>query len=278
MASRKLYQIRISKYLQSEDLNDIRALNFDQAYQEYGYGIWETLSIWNKDGRNGDAISKEYEGSAQINDTGKDLHNINRMINDHFECRHIKSVRLLRSCKGGMILPHFDYLEFQNGFTRLHVVLDIDDTCLNSEGDVVYQMEAGDVWFLDGRELHSATSISPSGKLCLMIDFSPHEPFERLFKSTPLLDHPPISTPLVRNKPMEDALVSALLTLNQYSPSHRVKDIMAILNQFCFERKVPHSAFYPLLDQVFDVRVNPNNHEIYQHIKSIMIVSGHHES
>ncbi|GAL10893.1 hypothetical protein JCM19233_1878 [Vibrio astriarenae] len=46
-----------------------------------------------------------------------------------------------------MILPHKDYLEFEKGFTRVHVVLDIDETCFNSENDTVYQMKAGEVWF-----------------------------------------------------------------------------------------------------------------------------------
>ncbi|ASG00184.1 hypothetical protein CEG15_08420 [Vibrio anguillarum] len=249
----------------------------DIAYQEYAFGVWETLSIWNKEGTDGNAISKEYHGAAKKNTIGEKLTNINKLIEDNFDCSLIKSVRLLRSCKGGMILPHKDYLEFEKGFTRIHVVLDIDETCLNSENGIVYQMKAGEVWFLDGNMLHSATSVSQKGKLNLMIDFEPNIPLGDLFTRGGVLDIPLHQEPVVRDLALEDSIINAFLTLNKHSGSHQVKEIMAMLNHMCFKGKLPHTAFYDVLDSVFVHEVNEDNRQEYLAIKDVMIKSGHHE-
>ncbi|WP_332419213.1 hypothetical protein [Vibrio metschnikovii] len=56
MSSRKLYIIELDQYVKQSDLDFIQSLPFDIAYQEYAFGVWETLSIWNKEDTDGDAI------------------------------------------------------------------------------------------------------------------------------------------------------------------------------------------------------------------------------
>ncbi len=67
-----------------------------------------------------------------------------------------------------MIFPHKDYLEFKKGFNRVRVVLYTDKNCLNSEKDTIYHMRAGEVWYVDGSNIHSAMSLSEKGKFTLI--------------------------------------------------------------------------------------------------------------
>ncbi|GAL10892.1 hypothetical protein JCM19233_1877 [Vibrio astriarenae] len=110
-----------------------------------------------------------------------------------------------------------------------------------------------------------------------MIDFEPNIPLNNLFIRGDALDLPLHQESVVRDLVLEDSIINAFLTINKHSEVHQVKDILAMLNQMCFQGKLPHTAFYDILDSVFAPEINEDNHREYLTIKDVMIKSGHHE-
>ncbi|WP_257282357.1 aspartyl/asparaginyl beta-hydroxylase domain-containing protein [Endozoicomonas sp. ISHI1] len=181
MKAKILGKLSIDKNKIKNEISVIEESGFDDAYKEYSIGKWRTKSIWNQNGINGEAISKEYCGHAKRTFFSNQLTYINEIISKNFNTKYIKPVRVLNSCENGMIFPHKDYLEFKKGFNRVHVVLYTDKNCLNSEKDTIYHMRAGEVWYVDGSNIHSAMSLSEKGKFTLIIDFCPDISLEKIF-------------------------------------------------------------------------------------------------
>jgi hypothetical protein len=51
------------------------------------------------------------------------------------------------------------------------MVLATNDKCFFSDANTVYQMQAGDVWFLDAAQIHSVASFSKEPRIHLIFDF-----------------------------------------------------------------------------------------------------------
>jgi hypothetical protein len=66
----------------------------------------------------------------------------------------------LSKSDNAIIVSHRDYMEFKKGFRRLHIPLRTNDRCMNSEAALVYHMNVGNIYFLDGREAHAGGSLA----------------------------------------------------------------------------------------------------------------------
>lgn len=186
----------------SDDIIKISGFHFDSQYEEYSLGGWQSCSLWNMNGDASDGTSYEYDGSAKITSYGAALSYVPEIVDGHFDLSKCKSVRVF-AIRSGSLMQHRDYMEFATGFTRLHLVLKSTPHSYSSEESFVYQMQPGEIWFVDGRPVHSAANFSDDWRYHLILDFDPaFSPMElvrdvnregappiRLIERPPLPDH-----------------------------------------------------------------------------------------
>lgn len=164
------------------------------AYSEFALlanpgkpGVWVSQMLANWSGNDGDGQSREYEGCAKWTALGNSLPYLKFKILDTFHIENLKSVRLFWAVSG-FIRGHRDYKEFdKGGFTRIHIPLQTNDLCMNSEGALVYRMRAFEVWFLDGHLPHSGGCFGPEQRIHLVCDFDPSVPMKHLFRDPQML-------------------------------------------------------------------------------------------
>ena len=253
----------------------IKSMEFDDAYQEYSLGTWKTKTLWNMTGSDTQSVSMEYIGHARITPSGEKLPYLNSLIENNFNVQHIKSARIFHSANGGLIVPHRDYMEFKNGFKRFHLVLSTDNTCLNSEENIVYHMQQGEFWFLEGRVTHSAASISSMGKYSLVIDFDPSIETSALFKENNQFNFDHLSPMIIehRTKPSE-ALISSLMSLSQMITPFNFSNVFHLLCKLHFEYAISGDEVYALLHDIAKNSNQPKVFELYKQVERCFLTHG----
>lgn len=185
-----------SKEIQRE-LDKIAQLEFnDTEYSEYVYGGWKNCVLRNATASYHDTTLREYEGYSKPTELAKNLDYVNSIVSKTFNLEYLKWLRIF-ICRQGVLLPHRDYLGMKKGFTRLHVPLQTDITCLHSEENIVFHMRVGEIWFLDATKIHSACSLSDSGRISLCLDFVPEVPIKELIKNYSIHDQGLLPKPCI---------------------------------------------------------------------------------
>jgi hypothetical protein len=146
---------------------------YTSAYVEYAVGGWATAPLWTHPADQPDKNVHEHDEPAQPIASVRELNGINDLICSYFDVSRLRYARLFRCKNGAIILPHRDYLEHKNGFTRIHVPLITDPIeARNTEDDSCFHMRRGEVWFIDGRRIHSGGVIGSALRVHLVLDFS----------------------------------------------------------------------------------------------------------
>jgi hypothetical protein len=220
-----------------KDLAYLLGVKFSDAYSEYALNDWKTCVLANRSGSASAAFSEEYAESAIVTEIGVHTPYLIALAQRVFAKKHIKSIRVFRSRRGGMIIPHIDYLEFDKGFHRFHIPIQTDATCLNSEENRVFNMQKGELWYLDGRRIHSAISSSPAGKMSLVVDCETQCATEELLHIPAIqtLPHDGVAVPQRRALPiaMEPTLDAIALSATPFN----IQDTLQYLakHHFAFE-------------------------------------------
>jgi L-proline cis-4-hydroxylase len=146
---------------------------YTSAYLEYSVGGWSTAPLWvNPGDRPGEEVH-EHEESARPVGFVREFHGINDLISSYFDVSRLRSARLFRASNGAIILPHVDYLEHKNGFTRIHVPLITNAAeARNTEDNYCFHMRRGEVWYLEARRVHSGGVTGSALRVHLVLDFS----------------------------------------------------------------------------------------------------------
>jgi hypothetical protein len=210
----------------------------------------------NMAGSMSDGLSREYEGHARQTELGVQLPYINEIIDTTFQVDLIKSVRIFSASNGGFIRPHRDYLEFKEGFTRLHIPLKTDEKCFNSEEATVYHMRQGEIWMLDGRHAHSGGCFSEHKRLHLVLDFDPKVPLEDLFVNQVCYD-PDAVTETIQRPPLKSKEMVAILALGEILSEVNFMDVAGLLGKIHFERDVSCAEMYDWLYVIAERSQNP---------------------
>jgi hypothetical protein len=184
LKSRLLARIELPNIL-FEDIGLLATLEFNKDYAEYAVGCWETLPLFNRDGDKASSRSFEYNFSGKWTAYSAILPAIVELIKDTFVENKLRSARIFSAKGEGLIRPHRDYLEFTEGFTRIHCVLQTNASAMNGERNKAFHMPAGSIWFLEGREPHWAVNFSGTPRYHLVCDFFASSAPEECLKIPP---------------------------------------------------------------------------------------------
>lgn len=173
-----------------KDLDTITATPFSEAYSNYLIGSpWKNWVLWSPGGDRGDGDMAKYDyaESASFTECARGLQYLQEVITSVVDTGRLNFVRLamISDC---VIVPHRDYIELadlpeeKRHEHRVHVPLVTHDECFFSDGEIVYRMCEGEVWFLDAAQVHAAASFAKQPRIHLILDMVPPLSAEPLLK------------------------------------------------------------------------------------------------
>lgn len=162
------------------DLVRAADFRFSEAYSDYlSGGPWKSLMLWASGGEGGDGLITNYDHNRKsaLTAFGKEMPYLRGLVEDNFHLEHLNFARLAEMADS-VTFPHRDLLELedipaeQRNAHRMHIPLVTNEDSLFTEDNVVYRMEAGEVWFFDASREHGAAVLRPRTRTHLILDFT----------------------------------------------------------------------------------------------------------
>lgn len=239
-----------------------------EEYDEFSQGYWKNLSLWNASGEAGDT---QYRNTGQCLPTEHACQcpGIQKLVEQHFKLDHLKMVRA-RSLVDGVVIPHRDFVELNKKTTYLRVFLALEDNAqaFHSDEHGVFQMQAGEVWFLDAGITHAAVNFGLKSRMFLCLDFM----FQGAFEPTGIFADASSSTACrsdfhvdrqVFTKSNEEEIVAATAKiLNCFT----FKDVVFALSKYHFIYELPVASCY---DWIISAAERENNNVVTAKAKSL---------
>jgi hypothetical protein len=272
MESKIIGKVNFEEHLLDKELKLIDTFEFNDSYSEYASGIWKTCMLWNRSGLKDDHLSIEHDQDVKPTQYGEQLSYVNGVVEKLFKKEHIKAIRLFL-CINGLIIPHKDYLEFKKGFTRIHIPLKINEHALTSEENVVYNMQKGEIWFIEGRKIHSAANFSKTKRINLVIDFAPDIPFEELFIN-PESYQPNLIPKINQREHLKEDELSYIKGFSKIINEMNFDDVLSILSKIHFYRNVSSELVFGWLDEIATSSKNYKIQQRAQEVTDLLIKKG----
>lgn len=235
MRTQLLGRLDLDQERLSKDLERSLDLHYSEPYMEFNFGRpWKSVMLWAPGGGVGDDIIAHYDITKPSGVTahGEYLPYISEIIQDNFVTENVTFARLA-VVSDMVMVPHRDYVELsgdahQRAAHRLHVCLATSEDCVFTDEDVVYQMKAGEVWFLDASRLHGAGVISPARRVHLILDLADVDTGQLLaFDATPSGGIPEAS--IRQRPPLSDQEREAVLSLASIVDLDNLSEIFALV-------------------------------------------------
>jgi L-proline cis-4-hydroxylase len=163
----------------AKDLEQSASFVWSEAYSDYLFGgAWKSCMLWARGGDNGDGVVTNYDHGRPSTFTqyGNQLPYLHDLITTVADLERLNFVRLAK-VSNSVIIPHRDLLELSQlpddsrNAHRMHIPLATNENCFFNEGNTVFRMRKGEVWFLDASEIHSVAVLSNEPRIHLMFDF-----------------------------------------------------------------------------------------------------------
>ncbi|WP_415756311.1 aspartyl/asparaginyl beta-hydroxylase domain-containing protein [Pseudomonas sp. LT1P18] len=269
MASKIIGKINISAYDLASDVKYLNSVTKQsEEYDEFGQGYWKNLSVYNA---SGDASDTQYRNTDKCFPTehAKQCPGIQDLVSQHFKLDNLKMIRA-RSLVDGLVIPHRDFVELDQATTyfRVFVALENNDEAFHSDERGVFQMMAGEVWFLDAGISHAAVNFGLKSRMFLCLDFM----YEGEFEYTDIFAAPSSLAPYrnsfhIKREPFSDinkkeVIAATSKILNRFT----FKDIIFTLSKYHFIYDLPVSSCY---DWIISAAEQANNGEIIKKAKSL---------
>ncbi len=242
-----LSQIELDKSKLEYDLNVLGKFKFSDPYGEFHFGRCVCCYLWNRDGNKDEPFLSNYIGNAQPTEYGKKLRYLADIVESNFNVEQLQFVRIAKLLPHSIIIPHRDYIELDNAFSRIHVPLKTDNNILFGDEHNVYNLKLGEVWYLDASNVHSIASFSSNERIHMILDFMPSSNIELLFKN-PLGNMIRESSYNVQIRPeLSQQEQEAIDFLYHLIDPHNYKEILGILIRKYFQKNMPLSSVYECL-------------------------------
>ncbi len=206
----------------AKDIEQSASFVWSEAYSDYLFGgAWKSCMLWARGGDTGDGVVTNYahDQPSTFTSYGNQLPYLRDLITTVADLDRLNFVRLAKVANS-VIIPHRDLLELSElpdntrNAHRMHIPLVTNEDCFFNEGNTVFRMRKGEVWFLDASQIHSVAALSPVPRIHLMLDFvdvPSSKPLITIEGESPDAGIPDDRT--VKRPPLTDAEYSELLRL-----------------------------------------------------------------
>lgn len=241
-----------------KDLETAAGFVFSEAYSDYLCGgPWKSLMLWSSDGKAGDGLITNYDHGKRSAATehGEQLPYLRGLIENHFDVDRLNFARIA-VISNSVTVPHRDLLELSDipeevrNSTRVHVPLVTTEDAFFTQGNEVYRMHVGDVWFFDASQVHAAANLSTEPRTHLILDFSTVEDEADLVRFTPT---PGLGIPKERIReraPMTDRERADLLALAPLIDRDNIRDVFGIVIKKHYRKDGGASFVWDILDEL----------------------------
>lgn len=228
-----------------------------EPYSEFLCGRpWKSCMLWAPGGDAGDGVIAHYDASrpSALTPYGRRMPHLAGLLEAHFSLDHLNFARLA-VMTDSLLIPHRDYVEFDPAADprtvahRLHVALRTSADCMFLEGDVVFRMKAGEVWFLDVREVHSAAVLSDLRRVHLILDFTDAESMGDLVEFHPEYEGIPQDSVCDR-PPLGEEESEHLLALAGVLDMDNYRDVFGILIKKQYRRDGGKDFFWRTVEEI----------------------------
>ena len=243
MKSKILSVIDISEERIKPEIEEILRLRTNGAYGCFIFGEWSSFPLWNRSGDAKDALLNQYEGTGKRTSIADNLPYISELLTTNFKTEKLKWVRVFL-LEDGHVVPHVDFLE-SGSFSRIHIPIHTDMSCLHAQEETVFHMNVGEVWYLDATDVHSACSMSGISRIQICLDFEPMDSLEEIFAEEHALEHVFIAPTVIYRTAVDDGFFESIYGLSAIVSKNNFRDIIQILSKLHFEWDVS-------VDGVFD--------------------------
>jgi hypothetical protein len=233
VATTSLDETRLAKDIEASD-----SFVWSEAYSDYVFGgAWKSCMLWSRGGDNGDGVVTNYDHDrpAEFTPYGDELPYLRDLITTIADLDRLNFVRLAK-VSNSIIIPHRDLLELSElpddtrNAHRMHIPLVTNEECYFNEGNTVFRMRKGEVWFLDASQIHSVAVLSSVPRIHLMFDFVDRpnpQPLLTVAQESTAADIPDDRT--VRRPPLPDADRSHLMQLANVLTLNTFNEIFSIV-------------------------------------------------
>jgi hypothetical protein len=222
----------------AKDIEQSDGFLWSEAYSDYVFGgAWKSCMLWARGGDNGDGVVTNYDHDQPSTFTqyGNQLSYLRDLITATADLSRLNFVRLAKVANS-VIVPHRDLLELSDlpddtrNAHRMHIPLVTNDECFFNEGNTVFRMRKGEVWFLNAADIHSVAVLSNVPRIHLMLDFvdrSSEQPLITVTGAGPEAGIPDDRT--VKRPPLADADRAHLLQLADVLTMDTFNEIFSIV-------------------------------------------------
>jgi hypothetical protein len=229
----------------AKDLELSESFRYSEAYSDYLIGgPWKNCVLLAPGGESGDGVvtNYAYDQPPMFTEYGKQLPYLQELITSTVDLERLNFIRLV-VISNSVIIPHRDLLELSElssevrNAHRLHIPLVTNENCFFSEGNTVFRMRAGEVWFLDAAKIHTVASFSNAPRTHLIFDFveNNHRPGPLLAVGSEHDDGIPADRVVVRPRLSDDAR-TALMRLAGVLTMDNFYEIFSIVIKTHFRR------------------------------------------
>jgi hypothetical protein len=250
MNSRIIGKIDLDDSLLQQDIE--RILNFEdvkEEYSEYRFGTWKNYVLRNGTGNQADTLFQGTDGGGIETPLGKRLKYISSFIEENFRTDKLKMARA-NLLQDAVLIPHRDYVEFKSDYrklARLHVPIKTNEQSLHSEGDEVFHMRQGEVWYLDVTNIHSACNLSESPRISVVLDFClDGQPLESAMKY-PERCRPDYQPMMIEREPVNEEFLRTVASMKHLINPVNYRDIVLLLSRVHFYKDVSLGVFFDWL-------------------------------
>ncbi|MER9606953.1 aspartyl/asparaginyl beta-hydroxylase domain-containing protein [Mesorhizobium sp. M0243] len=255
METQILGTVELNKARLAADLATLENTKFSSAYSDFACGRWESCVLRNHSGLQEEDTLVTHHARAVATPLGHSLPYLDELMTTHFDAEAIRYARIIRISENACVIPHRDYLELDAKFVRLHLPLQTNVKCNNTELDKIYHMRSGEIWFLDASIPHSAGCFSSTPRLHLMVDFEGTRHPDAVVRN--------VEQPLVRDEMVDtreewtDEAFKRILGLSEIISEANYREIVSILAKLHFFYKVDCQAMYAWLKELCRRRGDP---------------------
>lgn len=265
MLARILGFVDVTEFVSPAELQAALKLKYHTNYSAFVFGAWSNCVLWNETGVADDWDLRTYEGAGQPTANLAHLPGLCSLVKSWFEIDRLKWLRLFRQ-DDGVLLPHVDFIDLEEGFERIHIALVTDPGALHSEVDEVYHMRTGEIWRLEARRVHSAINVSGQTRLSLCADFAPGLPPELLIRQPFRQTATQLQPEMIRRSTFNSKDRQALDDLTVLLSEGRWEEVIKRLIRVHFEKRVASSVMFEWLN---DLAAQTHNSQLMQRAREL---------
>lgn len=269
MHSHRVSTVEIDEERLTKELEQAKEFDFAEPYDEFLCSRparrQGQIMLWAPGGDNGDGIIKHYDDgrASGVTEYGRQLPYLVQIMEESLSVRHLRFARLA-ALTSNVLVPHRDYVEFDTAAAtdkrpahRLHIPLITFPDCYFSDDNVVFQMAAGEVWFLDVTKVHSAANLSDELRLHLIVDFVDTEDHDELLTLGTEAERVIPDSRVVHRPPLPDAARQALYGLADVVDPGNLREVFGLVAKAGFQYDGGENFFWRTIAGIRDRVADP---------------------